>query len=61
MIETDLGFEDRTDMRWRPNVGDERQELALADGSQWRRPCLELGAESESRWNEQARRERMRS
>lgn len=28
-------------MRWRPNVGDERQGLALADGSQWW-PCLEL-------------------
>ena len=34
-------------MRWRPSVGDERQELALADGSQWRRPCLELRAEIE--------------
>jgi len=35
-IGTDLGCEERTDMRWRPNVGDERQGLALADGSQWR-------------------------
>ena len=29
-IETDLGCEERTDMRCRPN-GDERQGLALAD------------------------------
>jgi hypothetical protein len=42
-IGTDLGRDERTDRRWRPNVGDERQGLALADGSEWRRrPCLEL-------------------
>jgi hypothetical protein len=31
-IETDLGGEERTDMRWRPNAGDERQGMALAAG-----------------------------
>lgn len=36
-IETDLGSEERPDMRRRQDAGDERQELALADGLQ-RRP-----------------------
>ena len=34
-IETDLGCEERTVMRCKPNVGDERQGLALADGLEW--------------------------
>ena len=33
-IETDLGREEMTDMRWRWNAGDERRGLALAEGVQ---------------------------
>ena len=34
-IETDLECEERSDMRCRQNVDDQRRGLALADGLQW--------------------------